>query len=130
MAMGCTAVVDIPHPPPAEPPPIVPVAGAGSLTLRWLVAGTNDPNLCSVYGASTVELLVFDESGARVATANGACESFSLSLTLLPGTYTAETTLLDARGQPVSTTKQLLALRVIRRTDLAVDVDFTQSSML
>lgn len=130
MAMGCTAVVDIPPPVDTTPPPVIPVARNGSLTLRWLVASSRNPNLCAAYGGSTVELVVYDESGARVSTAMGACESFSLSLTLRPGTYTGEATLLDSRGNPVTTTKQLLALRVTPSTDLAVDLDFTQGSML
>lgn len=125
-APGCTVSVEG----PSGAPPTVEPATTGSLTVRWNVAGTASRAACAGYRASTLELVVYAPSGRRFTTANAACESFALSVTLPEGTYTADATLLDARGSAVTTTKTLEAIEVIAGTDLAIDLDFPAASLL
>ena len=121
-ALGCSIT--------AEPPVIsVPVA-SGTLTVHWTVAGGSDPSVCGAYGATDLELVVYDASGAQVATTTAACEGFALTLSLPEGTYSADATLIDPNGASRSTTKPLQAIVVVRGTDLAIDLDFPQSSIL
>jgi hypothetical protein len=123
-SLGCTVGVDGPVGPP------VAVVPAGTLTVRWLVAGTTNASVCDSYGATTLELVVYDAAGNRVTTANAPCGSFSLTLTLPDGTYTADVTLVDSAGNSRSVTKPLAAIEVVGGTDLAIDVDFPSTSIL
>jgi hypothetical protein len=114
-----------------EAPPVVAVPVAtGTLTLRWTVAGAPDPSVCSAYGAPTLELVVYDASGAEVTTATAPCESFSLTLTLDEGSYSADATLVDLSSVARSVTKPLQDIAIVQGTDLALDVDFPTSSIL
>jgi hypothetical protein len=111
-------------------PPVSVGETTGTLTLRWLVAGTTDSSVCDAYGASSVELVVYDASGSEVTSAEEPCGSFSLTLALPEGSYTAEATLVDAASGARSVTKPLSAIDVVDGTDLAIDVDFPASSIL
>jgi hypothetical protein len=111
-------------------PAVVVVPATGTLTVRWTVAGTADPLMCSAYAASNLELIVYDESGTEIASANAPCHGFSVTMALPEGTYTAHATLIDSAGGARSTTKPLFAIDVVRGTDLAIDLDFPASSML
>jgi hypothetical protein len=113
-----------------EPPVVTAPAPAGTLTLRWRVAGTTRPSVCDAYAATTFELVIFDAGGNRMATAYAPCASFALTLALPDGTYSAEATLVDPRANARSVTRQLAAIEVVSRTDLAIDLDFPPSSML
>ena len=123
-SLGCSVGVS------SEPPVVVATAPTGTLTVRWLVTGTASPPACSVYGASTLELVVYDTGGNEVAHANEPCSSFGLSLELPEGTYSAEATLIDSAGNSRTTTKPLQAIEVVAGTDLAIDLDFPASSFL
>jgi hypothetical protein len=119
--LGCTVGVQGPSGPPVE---TVPVAATGTLTVRWLLAGTTDPAECGAEGVDAMELEVYDPSGQQVATANEPCESFSLTLPLAEGTYSADATLVDTASNPRSPTKRLDGIDVVAGTDLAIDVAF------
>jgi hypothetical protein len=121
-SLGCSVI--------AEPATVTVPASTGTLTVRWLVAGGTDPRGCIAYGASLLELVVYDEGGSPVVRANGACSDFGLTVDLPEGTYSADVTLTDAAGSSRSTTKQLNAIDVVAGTDLAIDVDFPSSSIL
>jgi hypothetical protein len=124
---GCALSIE---PPEGSPPtPIVLPAGSGSVTVRWVVAGAANPATCDAFGATDLELVVYDASGRPVTRQIAACGTFGLSIPLREGTYSAEVTLLDAAGNPVSTTKNLDAIEVISGTDLAIDVDFPAGSI-
>ena len=117
-SLGCTVGVQAPPAPPVE------TAATGTLTVRWLLAGTTDPAECDAEGVDAMELAVYDASGQQVATANEPCESFSLTLALAEGTYSADATLVDTGSNPRSPTKRLDGIDVVAGTDLAIDVAF------
>jgi hypothetical protein len=122
---GCSLAVG-----PDSSPPVEVSQGSGSVTVDWLVAGVDDPGLCAMYGADEIEVVIDDESGGQVATANAACGSFHVTVPLPEGTYSADVTLVDRAGNAITTTKTLSALDVVAGTDLAVQVDFPSSSVL
>jgi hypothetical protein len=113
-----------------EPPVTVVPEATGTLTVTWTVAGAPDPSVCSAYGATTLELVVYDETGSQVATANAPCDSFALSLSLSEGGYTADATLVDPDSTARSVTKTLDAINVVAGTDLSIDLDFPTTSIL
>jgi hypothetical protein len=115
----------------AEPPIVTSVPDTtGTVTVQWTVAGAPDPSVCSAYGATTLELVVYDANGTQVATANAPCDSFALTLTLDEGTYTADATLVDPDSTARSVTKPLDDIDVVAGTDLSIDLDFPTSSIL
>jgi hypothetical protein len=119
---GCSAEASIlPAPPPSQ---------AGTLTQRWSIDGSFDPNLCSLYGADRMELVVRDTSGRIVARAYQPCEQMEMSVVLPEGAYVGDAVLLAADNREVSTTLPLQPFRVLRGTDTFVDTDFPTSSML
>lgn len=126
-SLGCTVGVEMPSRPPLE---AAPTATSGTLTVRWLVSGTTDPAACASAGADALELVVYDQGGTQMATANEPCESFSLTLPLADGTYSADATLIDASSNARSITKRLDGIEIVTGTDLAIDVDFASSSLL
>lgn len=111
------------------PPTIVLPTGDGSMTVNWLVAGSTSPAVCSQYRATQTEIVVYDERGRPVTRETYPCGTFSTSIPLPEGIYSADVTLLDAGGRSVSTTKTLRAINVIEGTDLAINVDFPPDSM-
>ena len=123
---GCAVSLE----PDNLPPPLAAPASRGTVTLNWLVAGRTDPGLCAAYGATHVELVVYDDTGRTIARQYAPCESFSLTLPLPAGTYTADATLVDPRSNALSVTKPLEAIDIIPGTDLAINLDFPSSSML
>src|SRR5262249_19320939 len=124
MSAGCTVT--------ASPvPPVVTVpAATGSLTLRWHISGADDPAACSAYDATTLQLVIYDANGTEVTTVAAPCESFSTTVTLPEGTYSADATLVDPSGGSRTVTKPLLAIEIVAGTDLAIDLDFPAGSFL
>ena len=117
---GGGSVSSEPAPAPAE----------GTLTLAFSVEGSTHPSSCTDAGATAIELVVYDVAGREFTTEYGDCTDFDISVTLPNGTYSADATLLDARGYPASTTLPLDDLHIIGGTDLQVTADFPPSSLL
>jgi len=123
---GCQVAVE---PLPVSPPVTAP-AETGTVTIRWLVAGRTDVALCNGYGASHLELVIYDVNGSTVARQYAPCGSFTTTLALPAGSYTADVTLVGPSNEAISVTKPLAAVDVVAGTDLAISVDFPSSSML
>jgi len=109
---------------------ITPGADEGSLTVTWTVEGTDDPGACYDTGATEMELVVYDEDGARVTNTHSACDDFAVTLTLPEGRYSADATLVDPNNESISTTLPMNRLDIVGGSDLSVDIDFPQSSIL
>jgi hypothetical protein len=100
----------------------------GSLTVQWSIAGTFSPTACSDFAVAEVEVVAFDAGGAIAEQLNVACEGHDAQLELLPGTYTVDVTMLDARGGARSTTLHLPPTYVYADTNVTLDTDFPSSS--
>ena len=134
---GCSVAVEpspelppILEPPILEPTPVVAPASSGLVTISWFVAGRSDAGLCVAYGATNLELVVYDARGAVVTREYAPCGDFSIRLALPAGTYTAEVTLVGRSNEAITVTKPLDAIDVVPGTDLAISVDFPSSSMI
>ncbi|WP_437737513.1 hypothetical protein [Sorangium sp. So ce1335] len=120
-AAGC--VIEARHDPP-------PPHSAGTLTVAYTIDGTIDPFLCSDFGVTDAELVIYTRRGDFVTEQYAPCDYFEISAALLPGSYTADLTLVDAVDRARSITKPLYDLEVFSDTELVVDVDFPVGSML
>jgi len=111
-------------------PTVVVQQPTGQLTLTWTVAGAASASACAAYDADALEVNIFDSSGRQVDSEFANCEDFALTVELGIDTYSAEATLVDVNDLAVSTTLPLDDLRVTEGTELSVDIDFPDSSML
>jgi hypothetical protein len=102
----------------------------GTLSTEWLALGSTNPANCSAVGADRFELLIYDEFGGFFSEAEAPCSSFSLSVELPVGRFSADATLVDVFDRAVSTTRTLDDLLIVRDTDLVVTVDFAPGSIL
>lgn len=119
-AAGC--IIDATHDHPPSP--------AGTLTVAYTIDGATDPFVCSDFWVTDAELVVYTWSGDFVTEQYAPCDDFEISAALLPGSYTADLTLVDAVDRARSITKPLHDLEVFSDTELVVDVDFPAGSML
>ncbi len=106
-----------------------PYVGRGSMTMSFTIDSSNHASECVYYGADQLEVTLFDAAGAPVITVDAPCEGHDLSVELDEGEYSAEATLIDLDGFPVSDTLVLDAFRVIDQTDLVIDLDFPADAM-
>ena len=111
-------------------PTVVVQEPTGQLTLTWTVAGAASPSACLAYDADALEVNIFDSSGRQADTEFANCEDFALTVELGVDVYSADATLVDVNDAAVSTTLPLDDLRVTDGTELTVDIDFPDSSML
>ena len=102
----------------------------GTLTVRWTVAGTFDPNACAAHGAATIHVNVFDRSGGFVGEYAQSCTAFATEIYLFPGQYSAQALLADSAGAARSTTINIVPFTIRFDSDLVIDVDFPQASFL
>ena len=109
--------------------PVIVVPADGTITVLATIRGSAHPAECDVVGATDIELAVYDAQGP-FTTVLAPCYDLAVSAALPEGLYQGYVTLLDYSYYPASTTVTLDNLRVIRDTDLQVDVDFPSSSIL
>ncbi len=112
----------------AEPVP-VPLR-SGELTVKWSVVGGFSAAACDRYGADLLELSIFDNRGRHYLTTTTPCESFRMTVPLLPGYYSAEAKLIDRRSRAVTTTLPMADIRITEDTELTINIDFQRSSIL
>ena len=73
---------------------------------------------------------MYDAAGNPVTTVDAPCESFSLTVELPEGRYTADATLVDQASRARSVPKTLSAVDIVAGTNLTINLDFPSSSML
>lgn len=104
--------------------------GMGTLTVEYTIEGFTGSDLCSYYGVTDAELIVYSPSGAVVTQGYAPCSSFEIGARLSPGVYGADVTLVDPSNNAMSVTKPLDDLEVFSDVELVVDMDFPPASML
>lgn len=126
---GCYVRTEpLPGPEPI-PVPVTPIQ-TGTITVSWTVAGSHSAPACTQFGADEIELVVRDQFNRPVTTVSAPCSDFSLTVRLPVGNYEAEARLVDARSNDVSTALPLRDIRVIRGSDLTLDIEFPSTSRL
>jgi len=102
----------------------------GSLTADWSIEGANDPLVCSDFHADTMEITIFAQGDDIGTSVDAACDSFTITVPLPPGNYSATAVLLDGNGVPVTSEAAVPPFQATSRTDLGVSIDFGASSFL
>ncbi|HKO92861.1 MAG TPA: hypothetical protein VJU61_17015 [Polyangiaceae bacterium] len=102
----------------------------GTLTVQWSIDGTQNPLDCADLDVDRLELSIYSADGRLVEEVEPFCESFTVSVDLLDGLYTADVTLVDSFDNAATFTETLEDIDIIAGTDLAIDVDFPIDSFL
>jgi hypothetical protein len=123
-ATACTATVS---PAPEPGPPIV-TSSTGSLTVDWSISGTKDPNQCIATNSSAIEITVTDVNGVPIGTFQQSCTAFATSITLDPGRYAADASLIDPVGTPRTTIVNIAPFTIFGNDDFNAPIDFPASS--
>jgi hypothetical protein len=110
--------------------PVIVGPDVGTLTIDVTLDGTKDPIACADYGATDIELVVYDSRGTEVAEDYAPCEDFAISVDLHDGVYSADVTLVDAANKAVTTTLPIDDVDVRAGKELVIDVDFPKGSRL
>jgi hypothetical protein len=118
---GCVVVADDPAPAPRS-------EYTGVLVVDWTVDDSTDPEECDQGDAVWLRLSVFTVSGRPVAEYSDACDAFTTSVELDPGTYYAEALLEDADGRARTTPVEINDFTILGRDSLSVPIDFPARS--
>ena len=102
----------------------------GELTVRWSLEGTKDPARCQQLGAAAVDLGIYDASQELDSRLVQPCVTFEVTVELARGEYSAEATLVDDDGKPVSATLTIEDLQVDADDGIETSIDFPAEAML
>ncbi len=101
----------------------------GQAIVDWTIREAKDPLDCQTSGATTLQVSLEDFSGASPMTYEQDCAAFATTISrLIPDTYTGTVELLDASGNPLTTSVKLAPFNVTSGTTTTVAVDFPASS--
>lgn len=119
-ALGCTASVSAPPPPPQ-----------GSAIMRWSVDETTDPNACDAHGASTFHVSLYNGVGGFAGEWVQDCTTFATTIYGLdPDDYTGHAELTDSAGRARTTSVNLQPFTVVGDSSTTVSIDFPADSFL
>ena len=99
----------------------------GSLTIFWTIASDSaDTQQCSAYGAANISVALYGANGKQVGNKiTAACSAETTSIpNVAPGTYTLNAQMVDAAGQPVSTTFSAANITVKAQASTPQLIDF------
>jgi hypothetical protein len=111
-------------------PPPFHAAVSGTVTVTWTVQGVARPVTCSFFNAAALELIIYDASGREIRRDTAPCSRFTLTSSLLPGTYHGVATLIDARQRARTTSLPIPNIVIKPASDLVIDIDFPQGSRI
>jgi hypothetical protein len=107
---------------------VAPTSPPSTLTVRWSVLESFDPNACVATSSRVIEITIVDATGALAGTFHQDCQAFSTSITLAASTYQGSAILLDASNVQRTTPVSLGTIQLLGNDVLVVDVDFPGSS--
>ncbi|HLK39293.1 MAG TPA: hypothetical protein VKU41_21180 [Polyangiaceae bacterium] len=96
-------------------------------TFRWTVEESSDATFCAHYGASSVNIDLYERNGAYVDRVTKPCSEFVATASLREGGYSAALQLVDASGAAVSLSLAS-SFDVPTTGDTVVDTDFAKMS--
>lgn len=110
---------------------VAPTEPDATLTVRWSLAGSLDPNSCPQSSAYLIDISIMDPvTGDELEAFQAACETFATSITLAPGTYDARARLLDPARDARTTDVRIPTFTLNSNEELVQDVDFPADSFL
>jgi hypothetical protein len=99
------------------------------LVLDWTIDGSKDPGECTATGAATLNVALYNSVGGFSGQWAQACSAFATTITgLVPDTYTGSANLLDAAGNPRTTSVSLAPFAVVAGIAATVPIDFPINS--
>lgn len=104
------------------------VVSDGTLTLRWQINRTVDPNQCFQGSAERIRVFAVQADGFRREYV-ARCQDFATTITLPQGTYTGEAFLEGPAGRR-TTSVTLGQVPIISGRNVVVEVDFPSNSFL
>jgi hypothetical protein len=120
---GCIFVAD------DEPEPVAARSEfTGTLLVDWTINGTTDPDECDQGAATWLTLSIFTSSGQHVGDFTDACDAFSTSVELDPGSYYADALLEDVDGAPRTTAVAIDDFSILGNDTLSIPIEFSASS--
>lgn len=125
-AAGCTVQSNDPTPVVVTNDPTVPAQG--TLTMEWTISGSTDPSRCNQSVVNSFQITIEFENGASAGTYQQACGTFATSIPLAAGRYRAQAELVDAAGQPRTTSIDVVPFTIVGGDELHVPVDFPADS--
>jgi hypothetical protein len=102
----------------------------GYITLRWSIEYDTSAGLCKLFGATQLELIVYEPNQKEFGRVYRPCSDFEVTMPIPVGLYSANATLVNAWAQPVSTTLPISAIRITPNEALAIRADFPAASRL
>lgn len=106
------------------------VPPTGTLEAAWTIAGSTDASVCPRYDAVRMRIVVVHYERGIQATELAPCVRFQAAIVLDPGTYTANATLLDEAGSPVSETLAFPEFEVEDDIVVGRSIDFAERNLL
>jgi len=108
---------------------VAPTEPDATLTVRWSIGGSLDPNVCPQSAAYSIDISIIDPvTGDELEGYEAPCETFATSVTLAPGTYDARARLLDGNRQARTTDVRIPTFTLFSNQELVQDVDFPPDS--
>ncbi|MBX3188322.1 MAG: hypothetical protein KF819_14990 [Labilithrix sp.] len=104
-----------------------PVAGDGTVTVRWSINSKFDRDQCSQGSVEHLRIRIFFLGGGLQGEYQAPCVDFATTVTLPAGTYTGEAT-LQGRAGARTTTVTLGQLTVSANQNTLSEIDFPASS--
>ena len=105
-----------------------PARSSGALVVDWTINGLRDPDQCDQGDAESIEIVVYQSSGALVGEYEASCRAFAARIELPPGLYAADAVLLDEFGSERTTAVNLQTFEIFGNDQLDIPVDFPASS--
>jgi hypothetical protein len=104
-------------------------SGSGTVQVQWTIEGSDDSDQCALYGASYVQVALYDEDGDLYQDVSEAdCSDFKTKLKELPnGSYFVAVQLVTASGSGVTEILGPDSVNVVSDTTSVVEFDFSQN---
>jgi uncharacterized protein (DUF2141 family) len=103
--------------------------GTGNLVVNWTIASSADPGQCSLHGAQTIAIQVFNSGGLQAGSTTASCSSLSAGINALPiGTYSIQARLLDLNGGALASLSAPVAVTIDDLATTTQAVDFSAAS--
>jgi len=106
----------------APPPP------DGTVTFDWTLKGVHSTDECDAENVAKFDVIITTDDGAAVGEYSDHCDVFDTTISLPPGRYVANATLLDPNSAERTTEIPVQPFTIIGDTDLAIPLDFPPDS--
>lgn len=106
------------------------VVAGGTLIVDWTVDGLKDPGECQQGGATTIDVTVQTTAGEDMGEYQADCGSFSTSIELPAGAYSATAVLVDDAGHDHTTPVDIEPFHIHGDDELTTPIDFPAGSFL